>query len=42
MNMVTYVDGHASYTRMYVDTNTVAEAWQINPPAPYDYQWSAD
>jgi hypothetical protein len=42
MNMVSYVDGHASYIRMYFETNTESEAWQYNPPANYDYQWSAD
>jgi hypothetical protein len=42
MNMVSYVDGHVNYIRMYFPTNSGAEAWQQNPPAGYDYQWSAD
>jgi prepilin-type N-terminal cleavage/methylation domain-containing protein len=45
MNTVSYVDGHADYIRMYFDTNTYfmhLEAWNYNPPAGYDYQWSGD
>jgi type II secretory pathway pseudopilin PulG len=45
MNMVSYVDGHVNYIRMYFDTNSYAwhsEAWQYDPPAGYDYQWSGD
>ena len=45
MNMVSYVDGHVNCIRMYVDTNFHAwhsEAWQYDPPAGYDYQWSGD
>lgn len=40
MNMVSYVDGHVKYTRIYFQTNTEAEAWQQDPPGGYDYQWS--
>lgn len=45
MNMVSYVDGHVNYVRMYFDTNSYAfhsEAWNYDPPAGYDYQWSGD
>ena len=42
MNVVSYVDGHVNYVRIYFDTNSEAEAWHLNPPANYDYQWSAD
>jgi prepilin-type N-terminal cleavage/methylation domain-containing protein len=45
MNMVSYVDGHVNYVHMYFDTNSFAwhsEAWQYDPPATYDYQWSPD
>jgi prepilin-type N-terminal cleavage/methylation domain-containing protein len=45
MNTVSYVDGHANYIGMYFDTNSYAwhsEAWQYDPPARYDYQWSAN
>ncbi len=45
MNMVSYVDGHASYIKIYWDTKTApwqSEAWQYDPPAGYDYQWSGD
>jgi len=44
-NMVSYVDGHASYIKMYWDTNTApnhGEAWNYDPPAGYDYRWSGD
>ena len=40
MNMASYVDGHASYIKIYWDTNADGEAWQYDPPAGYDYQWS--
>jgi len=45
-NNLSFVDGHVSYLKMYWDaTNTVTghlEAWQYDPPAGYDYQWSGD
>jgi prepilin-type N-terminal cleavage/methylation domain-containing protein len=43
MNMVSYVDGHVNYVKMFWDTNTAPwheEAWQYDPPASYEYQWS--
>ena len=49
-DVVAFVDGHARYTKMYWNTNMVADATRLtytiasdyNPPAEYDYQWSAD
>jgi prepilin-type N-terminal cleavage/methylation domain-containing protein len=45
-NVVSFVDGHVSYIKMYLDTKNVAvgheEAWHYNPPAEYDYKWSPD
>jgi hypothetical protein len=44
--MVSFVDGHINYIRMYLDTKNVyaghGEAWHYNPPAEYDYKWSGD
>ena len=40
-NVVSFVDGHVSYIKMYLNiTNGIA--WFYNPPASYDYQWSPD
>ena len=42
-NMVSFVDGHVSYTKIFWDVNTTPdhfEAWHYNPPTRYDYQWS--
>jgi len=44
-NNLSFVDGHVSYLKIYWDTNSVAghlEAWQYDPPAGYDYQWSGN
>lgn len=44
-NMVSFVDGHVSYIKIYWDANTAPkhfEAWHYDPPASYDYQWSGD
>jgi prepilin-type N-terminal cleavage/methylation domain-containing protein len=44
-NMVSFVDGHVSYVKIYWDKNTTPshfEAWHYDPPAGYDYQWSGD
>lgn len=46
-NMVSFVDGHVSYIRIFWNT-TLFEAKgpvfavNYNPPAGYDYQWSGD
>jgi prepilin-type N-terminal cleavage/methylation domain-containing protein/prepilin-type processing-associated H-X9-DG protein len=46
-NMVSFVDGHVSYLKIYWDPGPTqpgvwAIAIQYNPPAGYDYKWSAD
>lgn len=40
MDVASFVDGHVNYIRMYFDTNSGDEAWHLDPPANYDYQWS--
>jgi hypothetical protein len=42
--MVGFVDGHASYIKIYWDSTSAqgAEPWQYNPPASYEYQWGED
>jgi prepilin-type N-terminal cleavage/methylation domain-containing protein len=45
MGMVGFVDGHASFTKMYWDETMPPyrlEAWMYDPPAGYDYKWSGD
>jgi prepilin-type processing-associated H-X9-DG protein len=40
-NVVSFVDGHVSYIKMYLNiTNSLAKFY--NPPAGYEYQWSPD
>ena len=42
-NMVGFVDGHVSYTRIYWDSafnGGISQAFMYDPPASYDYQWS--
>ena len=45
-DMVSFVDGHVRFIKMYWDaTNVIAdhlEAWQYDPPPGYDYKWSGD
>jgi len=45
-DVVSHVDGHVSYLKMYWDTNNAVvghqEAWHYDPPAGYDYKWSGD
>jgi prepilin-type N-terminal cleavage/methylation domain-containing protein len=43
-DMVSFVDGHVAYTKMYWKTAWLPDsvAMDYNPPAGYDYQWSAD
>lgn len=46
-NVVSFVDGHASYTKIYWNSNRLPNggltfAFGYNPPAGYDYQWSGD
>jgi prepilin-type N-terminal cleavage/methylation domain-containing protein len=43
MNMVGFVDGHVSYIRIYCDAGRRdCFALCYEPPAGYDYKWSAD
>ena len=45
-DMVSFVDGHASYIKMYWDATNASfghvEAWNYDPPQGYDYKWSGD
>jgi prepilin-type N-terminal cleavage/methylation domain-containing protein len=41
-NMLSFVDGHASYVEMYWNGQAHSLASSYNPPAGYNYQWSAD
>ena len=40
LNMLSFVDGHAQYLKMY--WSGVGEAWQYDPPPNYDYRWSGN
>ncbi len=42
MDMVSFVDGHVSYIKMYWDGDIQSLSLAYNPPAGYDYQWSGD
>jgi hypothetical protein len=45
MDMVSFVDGHVAYTKIYwgnVITNGGFMACYYDPPASYDYQWSGN
>lgn len=42
-NMVSFVDGHVSYIKIYWDSSFnggKSQAFMYDPPAGYDYQWS--
>jgi len=45
-NMLSFVDGHVSYVKMYRGSNNPSQRFQspfaFNPPAGYDYKWSTD
>jgi prepilin-type N-terminal cleavage/methylation domain-containing protein len=49
-DMVSFVDGHVRYIRIYWNTNMIPDgdgflitmAMEYNPPAGYEYQWSGD
>ena|ERR1700677_1989603 len=46
-NMVSFVDGHVSYVKIFWNPSPVqpgvwSVAYQYDPPAGYDYQWSGD
>ncbi len=40
-NVVSFVDSHVSYIKMYFNPGHGPAGW-YNPPAGYDYQWSPD
>lgn len=44
MDMVSFVDGHVAYIKMYWKTSQppTSLALDYDPPAGYDYQWSGD
>jgi prepilin-type processing-associated H-X9-DG protein len=43
-SMVSFVDGHVSYVKIFWDSTfnggIRSEAFMYDPPANYDYQWS--
>jgi hypothetical protein len=39
-NVVSFVDGHAALIKMYYNGQKLA--WDYNPPAGYEYQWTGD
>lgn len=45
-DMVSFVDGHTSYIKMYWDATNCSfghvESWNYNPPEGSDYKWSGD
>jgi prepilin-type N-terminal cleavage/methylation domain-containing protein len=42
MNMVSFVDGHLSYIRIYWNDNRSGLASDYDPPPEYDYRWSGN
>jgi len=42
MNMVSFVDGHVSYVKIFWQPTNYMFAFEYNPPDGYDYQWSGD
>ena len=41
-DVVSFVDGHVSYIKMYCNPDAPGFACLYNPPATYDYQWTPD
>ncbi|HTV41759.1 MAG TPA: hypothetical protein VMF08_14350 [Candidatus Sulfotelmatobacter sp.] len=46
-DVVSFVDGHVGYVKMYWNSSTTANglytmAFLYNPPPEYGYQWSPD
>jgi prepilin-type N-terminal cleavage/methylation domain-containing protein/prepilin-type processing-associated H-X9-DG protein len=44
-NMVSFVDGHVSYIKIYWNSAFIggnSQAFMYDPPVTYDYQWSPD
>jgi hypothetical protein len=44
--VLSFADGHVDYVKMYIGSNNPSQTRQhpfaFDPPAGYDYQWSAD
>lgn len=40
INNVSFVDGHASYIKLWFDAAVVSGPLEQDPPPSYDYQWS--
>jgi prepilin-type N-terminal cleavage/methylation domain-containing protein len=41
-NLVSFVDGHVSYIKIYWNSNPHSMAAEYDPPAGYEYKWSGD
>ena len=41
-NVVSFADGHASYIRMYWNSNANLTSQNYDPPPEYDYKWSGN
>jgi hypothetical protein len=41
-NVVSFVDGHVSYIKIYWNSAPRSMTAEYDPPAGYDYKWSAD
>jgi prepilin-type N-terminal cleavage/methylation domain-containing protein len=41
-NVLSYVNGHVSYTKIYWNSSQGIESCVHEPPPEYDYQWSGD
>ncbi len=42
MNVISFVDGHVSYIRIYWDDNRSGLALHYDPPDGYEYRWSGN
>jgi prepilin-type N-terminal cleavage/methylation domain-containing protein len=41
-NVLSFVDGHVSETKIYWSGATNSEAWHTDPPPGYEYRWSGE
>jgi len=41
-NLVSFVDGHVSYIKIYWSSDSHSMAAEYDPPRDYDYKWSGD
>ena len=41
-SVVSFADSHVSYTRIYWNSAQDTRTFNYDPPAGYDYKWSAD